>query len=632
MEENEMDNIYSTILFVADLPKEIIKADLENLFVNYNFINILINKTNPNKIWAKVIFDCESIATKARHELNGFFLIPQLANKDKLKGRAIRICKYKPKNIHNNIKNIDNDRNLLIKNLDIKMNQMEFYNIFLKYGDISSGKIEYDENGISKGFGYIYYYDKKSAEKAKNELNNKEYYGKKIQIVNLIPSEGKNDNKNKTVFAFNVPKNITENEISPIFDKYGEIEKIFLTNKGYAFIRYKTNEAAVSCISDIKHHPMCFFGLSNLIVKLATSKKEREEKKISKKNKNKIDESCKIFFKLLNINEAINNIFDLDKQIRLFIKIIFLKEYIPLSVELNENIKCAIVTFNNRKDCETFIYKFKNYCIYRKPEFNCIPYCQIKSQIIAKFINLDDIYNQNNIANNINDIHYDEYNKYNSFNILEYNNNLRNNNNKRNSDENKTFYNNNFNYNKINNYFNPTKQSHNFKNNHNFISINQFTNNNSFNLNNDINNKNYISNINDNINNKYITNINDNGNYHYLNINTNNTNNYNENNDIIKTKKENNKILLKPSEFNSIPKCIYNADMQEVEKDEEILLDISDTIYQIAYEKYPSEASKITGMIKEFGIYKMNLLLSKPEDLNNIIEKAYKMIIEEKNL
>ena len=35
------------------------------------------------------------------------------------------------------------------------MTQKEFYNIFLQYGDIVSGKIEYDESGISKGFGYI---------------------------------------------------------------------------------------------------------------------------------------------------------------------------------------------------------------------------------------------------------------------------------------------------------------------------------------------------------------------------------------------------------------------------------------------------------------------------------------------
>ena len=35
-------------------------------------------------------------------------------------------------------------------------------------------------------------------------------------------------------------------------------------------------------------------------------------------------------------------------------------------------------------------------------------------------------------------------------------------------------------------------------------------------------------------------------------------------------------------------------------------------------------------MIKELGFNKMNLLLSKPEELDKIIEKAYNMILESK--
>ena len=70
-------------------------------------------------------------------------------------GKPVRICKYEGKgqNKQTNIK-----QSLLVKNIDNQMSQKEFYKIFLEYGDIVSGKIEYDENGESKGFGYIYYY------------------------------------------------------------------------------------------------------------------------------------------------------------------------------------------------------------------------------------------------------------------------------------------------------------------------------------------------------------------------------------------------------------------------------------------------------------------------------------------
>ncbi len=171
------------------------------------------------------------------------------------------------------------------------------------------------------------------------------------------------------------------------------------------------------------------------------------------------------------------------------------------------------------------------------------------------------------------------------------------------------------NYSQINSSFDPKSQS--FQQYINYKNNSTFSNNNKYNI-----NKNVKTNYVNNNNNKFLynPNINNKNNVFHLNINKNEIN-------IQKT--ENNKILLKPSEFNSSPKCIYNADIQKDEIEENII-DISDSIYQIVYEKYPKEAGKITGMIKELGLNKMNLLLSKPEDLNKIIEKAYKMILETK--
>ena len=76
------------------------------------------------------------------------------------------------------------------------------------------------------------------------------------------------------------------------------------------------------------------------------------------------------------------------------------------------------------------------------------------------------------------------------------------------------------------------------------------------------------------------------------------------------------------SQFNQppIPKMINS------EEQEEIKIEIADSIYEIVYSKYPDEAGKITGMIKETGLENMNMLLSKKEELYNVIEQAYEMI------
>ena len=128
-------------------------------------------------------------------------------------------------------------------------------------------------------------------------------------------------------------------------------------------------------------------------------------------------------------------------------------------------------------------------------------------------------------------------------------------------------------------------------------------------LNNYKNNINFYNNIKQNVNSFIDINSTNNLN---LNNNTNNSIN-NSLNDISNiAEKENNekdKILLKPSEFNSPVLCLYNSNNQEYENKEENIYEISDSIYQIVQEKYPNEAGKITGMIKELGFKKMNLLL-----------------------
>ena len=78
------------------------------------------------------------------------------------------------------------------------------------------------------------------------------------------------------------------------------------------------------------------------------------------------------------------------------------------------------------------------------------------------------------------------------------------------------------------------------------------------------------------------------------------------------------------NQFNDSPRQIYNSDM--INQNEEIANELADSIYEIVEQKYPNDASKITGMIREMGIEKMNNLMSKTDDLNSLIDQAYEML------
>jgi RNA recognition motif-containing protein len=81
----------------------------------------------------------------------------------------VRICKYEARNqINESTKDIS--KSLLVKNLEKSITAKDFYKLFEEFGEISSSKLEVDENGVSKGYGYVHFSDAKSAEKAKEKL------------------------------------------------------------------------------------------------------------------------------------------------------------------------------------------------------------------------------------------------------------------------------------------------------------------------------------------------------------------------------------------------------------------------------------------------------------------------------
>ena len=665
--KSDVDNKYSTVLYVADLPKETTNDDLQNIFKDYHILYAVLNNTKNNQTFAQVYFETKDWATRARHELNGYILKAMNGANNTKEGKPMRICKYEGKGhqVQNNIK-----QNLLVKNIDNKMTQAEFYKIFLEYGDIVSGKIEYDENGISKGFGYIYYYKEESAEEAKKNINGKKFYDKSIEIVNLIPGK-KIKNNDITLFVLNIPFNITDKELTPIFEQFGPVSYISVNKKGFAYVSFNNFENATKCLRKMKDEPFAFPGMPNMVVKFASSKEERDANKNFMKNYNNNNfgnNNLNVQFNSLYLDHEIKNEFELEKEIRLFIKIVMFTDFNPKEVLIDFESLSGLVTFQTYKDYNIFFKKYQEYCLNQQPFFECIPYIpQIKNEeekitneynainntpkpyFQENYENNKDSFderkekkiNKNQIKNN------EEYNEEkeqeeNDKNLNQVNENKpykQNQNPKKNRYYNSQYNNSNYKYNNKNtkrqnlhynyNYGNKKYNQKNNKNNSNYYNkkyifrpgdnfdltnmkenIGMFGPNNGNPLNkkqkaiNDPNNKQEIKT--DDI---YIKGI-------YIN---------NEKKDL-EIIDERNLQNLNPtqlySQFNQppIPKMINS------EEQEEIKIEIADAIYEIVYSKYPDEAGKITGMIKETGLENMNMLLSKKEELYNVIEQAYEMI------
>ena len=716
--KKDLEEPFSNVLYVADLPNETTNDDLQKMFKDYHFHYASLNNFKQNKIWAQVYFENKEWANRARHELNGYILKPMNGANSIKEGKPVRICKYEGK-VHNRQTNIK--QSLLVKNIDTQMSQKEFYEKFLEYGDIVSGKIEYDENGISKGFGYIYYYTEESAENAKKNLNGKFFYGKALEIVNLIPGK-KTKTNSITLFVLNVPNNISEKDLGDIFEKYGPVSNISVNQRGFAYVSYANFEGATQCLKELKANPISFPGLPDIVVKFASSKEERDANKNFIKNSENYNygmNNLNVQFNSLYYNEEIKTDLDLDQEIRLFIKVVMLMDFSPKEVLVDLESMSGLVQFEKYHDYNLFFKKYQEHCEKQMPLFQCLPYNfpfpseENQNQNYNMYNNNMPMYygqrsigpmqgpynnpiEENNLKN-MNNINYQMNNRNNNFqnfqNIPQRNNNMNSysniqypqnisqkNNTKYFNDGNKNMDNGSFgknrfinnNYNNNNNNYNNNFNNNNMNRIQNFnnqINININNNNRRFNQRNNFganfnNNKNNMRNNNNN-NQKYIFRPGDNINLANMKLNmlglypmnpfmrpnmmqmrqrNRNIQNMNKNymNNDYEDMNQKNEIdiiaqrnleALNPSQlhsqFNKPPINVY-ANMLDSKEQEEIRMEIADSIYEIVSAKYPREASKITGMINEKGIEKMNMLLSKKEDLEEIIDRAYEMIMNSK--
>lgn len=176
------------------------------------------------KTHAFVTFNTREDAERARLELNGVKMSAKYANTKVAK--PIRLCKYETRQT---LANLDRRANLLVTNVSKDVSPHSFFNMFRKYGDIYSCKLTVDYLGNSKGFGYVTFYNVNDAERAKNELHEKDNFGKLMKVNNLEYGR-KTERKKNNIYVKHIPK---EN-----FSNYDLEVIIILLNINYFFSLY----------------------------------------------------------------------------------------------------------------------------------------------------------------------------------------------------------------------------------------------------------------------------------------------------------------------------------------------------------------------------------------------------------
>lgn len=190
--------------------------------------------------------------------------------------------------------------NIFIKNLAKEISQKELYDTFGCFGPILSCKIAVDENGNSKGFGYVHFEDEDHATKAIAKINGMSILNQIVYVGPFIPRSTRKSGTAKqrfnNVYVKSFPPETNDESLREMFEEFGEIISCCVSvdaegnSKGFGFVCFKDPDSAEKAAEAL--HGKEING-RQLYVNRAQKKEERQEELKQRLEKQRADRQSK---------------------------------------------------------------------------------------------------------------------------------------------------------------------------------------------------------------------------------------------------------------------------------------------------------------------------------------------------
>jgi polyadenylate-binding protein len=176
--------------------------------------------------------------------------------------------------------------NIFIKNLDKSIDNRTLHDTFSAFGNILSCKVVTDENGLSRGYGFVHYETAEASEKAIQKVNGMLISGKKVFVGHHVSkkereSKAEEMKKNFTnVFVKNLDETVDDSEILALFSEFGVVTSCVIAkdesdkSKGFGFVNFRDHDAALKAVEGLHEKEL---KSKKLYVSRAQKKSERLE-------------------------------------------------------------------------------------------------------------------------------------------------------------------------------------------------------------------------------------------------------------------------------------------------------------------------------------------------------------------
>merc|ERR1712025_731285 len=254
-------------VFIKNLDKSIDNKAMYDTFSAFGNIlscKVATDEGGNSKGYGFVHFETEEAARNAIQKVNGMLLNGEKVYVGKFIPRAER-----EKEMGEKAKRFTN---VYVKNFGDDLDDEKLHEIFSQFGKITSHRVMTNEDGKSKGFGFVAFEDPEAAEKAVGEYNQKEINGKMIYVgraqkrgerqaelkkkFEQIKMERLNRYQGVNLYIKNLDDTIDDERLRKEFSNYGTITSAKVMtedgrSKGFGFVCFSTPEEATRAVTEM---------------------------------------------------------------------------------------------------------------------------------------------------------------------------------------------------------------------------------------------------------------------------------------------------------------------------------------------------------------------------------------------
>lgn len=204
--------------------------------------------------------------------------------------------------------------NVYAKNVDLEVTQEEFEELFKKFGDVTSCVLSIDEEGKSRGFGFVNFESHDAAQNAVNELHDLDFHGQKLFVARAQKKSEREEElrrsyeaaKNEKLSKFqgvnlylkNIPEEFDDERLREEFSPFGTITSLKImrapsgVSRGFGFVCYSSPDEANKAVAEMNGKMMDNKPLYVALAQRKEARRQQLEAQIMQRNQLRLQQQA----------------------------------------------------------------------------------------------------------------------------------------------------------------------------------------------------------------------------------------------------------------------------------------------------------------------------------------------------